>query len=115
MTTDFFKKLNFIINRLLAVFAFKALNERKAEVERERDEKISVIEKLNQKVKDKEVEFRISVKKNDQLVISIRLSCSCRKIVPHPFFFLFLTFFWLGCHLCLYESRRKFGFNKISI
>ena len=44
------------------------MNEAKADIERERDEKDSVIEKMNQAAKDKEVEHRISSKKGDQLV-----------------------------------------------
>ena len=47
---------------------FQKLDEEKHDIEKERDEKLAIIEKMNQAAKDREVEFRVAGKKNDQLV-----------------------------------------------
>ena len=49
-------------------FWWQKLEGEKHEIENERDEKLTIIEKMNQAAKDREVEFRVNGKKNDQLV-----------------------------------------------
>ena len=64
---------------MMLLSILQTMNEAKAEIERERDEKDSVIEKMNQAAKDKEVEHRISSKKGDQLVSVI--ACCLRSFL----------------------------------
>ena len=49
-------------------FWWQKLEGEKHEIENERDEKLTIIEKMSQAAKDREVEFRVNGKKNDQLV-----------------------------------------------